>query len=64
MLMVPLIHETPERAGLLEVASRLVAVRQDMRDVELGLARLTNLASRIAGKSSSSSAARSRVGLP
>ena len=46
MLMVPLIHETPERASLLEVASRLVAVRQDMRDVELRISRLTRIAAR------------------
>lgn len=64
MMTVPRIHETPEGRSLATVATKLVAVRQDMRDVELGLARLTNLASRIAGKSSSSSAARSRVGLP
>lgn len=64
MLTTWLKHQTFERLGIPTVLFRLAAVRLDMSEVELGLSRMAILARSVACTSPSSSAARSRVGLP
>lgn len=58
MLTTRLIHHKSEGLDLPGIVARLAAVRVEMRDVELGISRLSSIAGRLAGLSQPGSAAR------